>query len=277
MSVIDLDRYLRASAKLDLEGIDFDRVREHPLGESEVRCLTYMMDIETHTIVYLRDLLQTPAGRDPEVTAFLALWVYEEFWHGDALGRFLRAAGRRFTPDRTAGIRARADARAPLARAVKALAARYVPDFVALHMTWGAINELTTLTGYRRLIAATRNPVLAELLGRIVKDERRHFAFYRGQARARLAGNTRAQRLVRWALDRLWAPVGAGVRPQAETDFVIVTLFGDEGGRRAVTEMEAELGSLPGLGGMRIIRRARRRALDRWTGSPPALAVAAMI
>ena len=77
----------------------------YPLSPEEIRILTYMMDIETHTIIYLRDLLTTPAAYDPEVTAFLSLWAYEEFWHGEALSRFLQAAGERFSPDRPGEIR----------------------------------------------------------------------------------------------------------------------------------------------------------------------------
>ena len=80
MRRFELDRYLRASKRLDLIGIDFDRVSEHPLSAAEIRCLTYMMDIERHTVIYLRDLLSTSASKDPDVTAFLSLWVYEE-WH----------------------------------------------------------------------------------------------------------------------------------------------------------------------------------------------------
>jgi hypothetical protein len=34
-----------------------------------------MMDIETHTSIYLRDLLATPAAYEPDVTAFLSCWV----------------------------------------------------------------------------------------------------------------------------------------------------------------------------------------------------------
>ena len=79
----------------------------------------------------------------------------------------------------------------------------------------------------------------------------------------RLEDNTRAQKLVRWALDRFWTPVGTGVRPQEETDFVVFELFGDEGGAAAIAEMEAELSKLPGLGGMRLIRRAMARAERR--------------
>jgi rubrerythrin len=263
MREIDLAKYLRASKKLDLDGIDFDAVPAYPLSREEIRCLTYMMDIETHTVIYLRDLLTTPAAYDPDVTAFLSLWVYEEFWHGEALGRFLQAAGERFAPDRPAEIRRAAGVRDVLGTVSKMAIARALPDFVAVHMTWGAMNELSTLHGYHRVIAKTRHPVLVQLLGRIIKDERRHYAFYYNQARARLDGNARAQRLVRWALDRLWEPVGSGVRPQSETDFVILALFGDADGAAAIGEMESELSKLPGLNGMRLLRRAMARAERR--------------
>lgn len=52
-----------------------------------------MSDVESHTICYLRDLLVTPSHKDPEVTAFLTHWAYEEFWHGEALDKVLRVHG----------------------------------------------------------------------------------------------------------------------------------------------------------------------------------------
>jgi rubrerythrin len=263
MREFDLSKFLRVSRRLDLDGIDFDAVPRYPLSSEAVRCLTYMMDIETHTVIYLRDLLTTRAAYDPEVTAFLSLWVYEEFWHGEALGRFLSAAGERVEPDRPAVIRRAALTKDFLGTLGKMTAARALKDFVAVHMTWGAINELSTLKGYHRVIAKTGHPVLVELLGRIIKDERRHYAFYYNQARMRLDDNPRAQRLVRRALDRFWTPVGTGVRPQSETDFVILELFGDDEGMRAVHEMERELSKLPGLDGMRLLRRAMGRARRR--------------
>ena len=136
-------------------------------------------------------------------------------------------------------------------------------------MTWGAMNELSTLQGYHRTIAKTRHPILVELLNRIIKDERRHYAFYYNQARMRLEGNVRAQKLVRWALDKLWAPVGSGVRPQGETDFVVLQLFGDDEGMAVVREMEDELSKLPGLHGMRLMTRAMSRARRRLDATTP--------
>ena len=66
-SEFDLDKYLRASTRVDLSTVEWDRIREHPVTTDEARCLTYMMDIETHTVVFLRDLLATRASFDPEV------------------------------------------------------------------------------------------------------------------------------------------------------------------------------------------------------------------
>src|ERR671922_582324 len=115
-----------------------------------------------------------------------------------------------------------------------------VRDFVALHMTWGAINELTTLTGYHMLISRCVHPVLHQLLQRVIQDERRHFAFYRAQAKARLTGNPRAGRLVRWALNAFWTPVGAGVKTEEEVDALVLYLFADApAGREAIREIDA--------------------------------------
>jgi rubrerythrin len=274
----DLDKYLRASKKVDLEGVPWDRVKDYPLPVAEARCLAYMMDIESHTIIFLRDLLATRAAFDPDVTAFLSCWVYEELWHGEAFSRFLGEAGYELSPDgervwgdapyptrnaRNTWIRRRLGAKGYASHMATLAAAALIKDFVALHMTWGAMNELSTLSGYHRMIATTKHPVLIELLNRIIKDERRHFAFYRSQARMRLQRSAQARKVTRWALEHLWAPVGTGVRPQAETDFVIAYLFGGPDGQAVAEEIDATLGELPGLRGIRIAQKAQLEAVKR--------------
>ena len=89
----DIDKYVRNSKKLDLSFLDWDAIPEHELSDGDVMSMHYMMDIETHTVIYLRDLLATRAANDPHITAFLACWVYEELWHGEAFSDFLRAYG----------------------------------------------------------------------------------------------------------------------------------------------------------------------------------------
>jgi hypothetical protein len=148
------------------------------------------------------------------------------------------------------------------------LGSAVMDDFVALHMTWGATNELSTLTSYHRLIAKTDHPELVNLLNAIIKDERRHFAFYRAQARLRLARSAWARRLTRWAMEHLWAIVGTGVRPLSETDFVVLHLFEDGDGRSAALGLDRTMAELPGMDGSAIFRHARAEALGRAASIP---------
>jgi rubrerythrin len=279
----DLDKYLRASKKVDLSGIAWGRVKDHPLSVAEARTLAYMMDIESHTVIFLRDLLATRAAFEPDVTAFLSCWVYEELWHGEAFSRFLGEAGYDLAPDRervwndapypsrtgrNTWIRRKLGTKGYVSHVATLAAAALIKDFVAVHMTWGAVNELSTLSGYHRLIATTEHPILVELLERIIKDERRHFAFYRAQARMRLGRSSQARAVTRWALEHLWAPVGTGVRPQRETDFAVTYLFGEEEGKAAAEELDTTIGELPGLSGIRIYRDALDQSLRRMRSSP---------
>jgi len=243
-AAFDIDAYLSRSGALDLRGIDWADVPRHPVPAEAIRTLKYMQDIESHTIVYLRSLLATRAIDDPDVARFLACWVYEESFHGLALERFLAAAGHPLGPRPTPRGH-EAPAQWLETRATAALS-RLWPDFCAVHMTWGAINELTTLTGYRRLATRADHPVLSELLDRIVRDESRHFFFYYRQAEIRLQRPAVA-RVARFLVDRFWAPVGSGVQPQRELVFMARYLFSDARGRAAARKADETIRRLPGF------------------------------
>lgn len=257
----DIDTYSRLGGRLDLAGLDLEAAfGRRPLDTDALRCLQYMHDIENHTVCYLRDVLVTRAHADPEVTTFLTIWNYEEHWHGEALGRVLVAHGADAGRDRTRQVRAsrgRLDRLRPLGFiAASALAG----DIVATQMAWGAINEWSTQAGYARLAARANHPTLTELLRRVMRQEGRHIDFYATQARRRLAHSAGARRLTRFALARLWGPVGGGVRPRAEVEFVVNYLFGPPDGNAAVERVDRCVDRLPGLAGLHLIRRAR----DRW-------------
>lgn len=260
----DVERYAASAQPVKTDDIDFGAFGTHRLTEETLRCLRYMHDVESHTVCYLRDLLLTPSHRDPEVTTFLTAWAYEEHWHGAAIARVLEAHGE---PAGAARVRQhrgslpRRDRFAPYLSAIGGAVAG--SDFVALHMTWGAINEWTTAEGYRLLAERADHPVLTELLGRIRQQEARHIAFYASQARARLADSPRARRLTRWALRRLWAPVGSGVMPARETRFLIDWLLGGDAGQAAVGRVDAHVDSLPGQGGLRLMATATEHWADR--------------
>jgi hypothetical protein len=244
MAVFDIDAYLARTRALDVKGVAWADVPKHPVTAETIRTLRYMQDIESHTIVYLRSLLATRAIDDPDVARFLACWVYEESFHGLALERFLTAAGHPVGPRPTPhGHESPAQW---LETRATALLSRIWPDFCAVHMTWGAINELTTLTGYRRLAALARHPVLSELLERITRDESRHFSFYYRQAELRLSRPAVA-RVARLLVDRFWAPVGSGVQPQRELRFMACYLFSDARGRAAARKADDTIRRLPGF------------------------------
>ena len=252
-ATFDIDAYLARSGALDLTGIDWDAIPRHPVPPEAIRTLHYMQDIESHTIVYLRSLLATRAIDDPDVARFLACWVYEESFHGLALERFLAAAGHPVGP--RPSPRGHEGAAQWLEARVTALLSRMWPDFCAVHMTWGAINELTTLTGYRRLAALAGHPVLTELLERITRDEARHFFFYYRQAELRLQ-HPAAARVTRFLVDRFWAPVGSGVQPRDELRFMASYLFSDARGRAAARRADETIRKLPGFATVRL--------LDNW-------------
>jgi hypothetical protein len=280
----DIDRYLRNSKRLDLSGIDWDDIPNHPLSDGDVMSMHYMMDIETHTVIYLRDLLGTRVSHDPHITAFLSCWVYEELWHGEAFSHFLRAYGIEVPaepklpdgstsmptrPRRVHGLREQLGVGHQLSLLPTMLGSLLTRDFVAIHMTWGAINELTTLTGYYQLIRRSNHPVLHQMLHKVIQDERRHFAFYRAQAKARMTARPRAGKLVRWVLNALWTPVGAGVKSEEEVDALALYLFGDSPeGREALREIDRTVSELPGLEGLTLLEDRLDAALERARSHP---------
>ena len=133
-----------------------------------------------------------------------------------------------------------------------AVVARAWPDFVAVHMTWGAINEIATLVGYQRLAKLERHPVLTDLLTRIVRDEARHFGFYFRQA-IKLLSRPRVARATRFLVDHFWDPVGAGVQPAEETRFVVRHLFGDASGRESARDIDRTIRRLPGFADVALL------------------------
>lgn len=252
----DTASLIERSGRLDVTGIDFDAFRFRPLDSDTLRCLRYMHDIEGHTMCYLRDVLVTRAHKDPELTAFLACWVYEEHWHGDAIARVLAAHGEVAGRERLEALRRGLPRREGFRPLLFSLGSALTTHLPAVHMAWGAVNEWSTQAGYGRLAAKAEHPVLSELLRRIMRQEGRHIDFYASEARRRLAAHPRAQRLARSALRRFWSPVGAGVMPESEVSFLVLHLFRDEAGRESAKRIDRQVDRLPGLQGLHLVEEA---------------------
>ena len=255
----DIDDYKIRSDRLRWSDLDLGQFAISPLPPGALRCLRYMHDVEYHTVCYLRDLLVGPAHSDAEITSFLSFWVFEEFWHGEALAAVLEAHDETAGRQRVEAMRHRlgfAERLRPLTMMIgSTLAGR---DILAVHTAWGAINEWTTQAGYAQLARRAGHPVLSELLKRIMRQEGRHIDFYASQAERRLAASPRARRLARFALRRFWSPVGAGVMPPAETRHLARYLMDGPDGLAVARRIDRRVDRLPGLAGLGLLETSIR-------------------
>jgi rubrerythrin len=252
-----IDSYKARAGRLNLEGIDFDDFRDQPLSPAALRSLRYMHDVEHHTVCYLRDLLLTPAHQDPEITSFLSCWVFEEMWHGEAIGQVLEAHGEEAGAPRIAALRqGRRRRQAMSAFSTIGSAAFAGKAFIALHMTWGAINEWTTQAGYSRLSEKADHSTLRELLKRIMKQEGGHIDFYASEATRRLSESPKAQKLTRFALKHFWRPVGSGVMPNEEVGFLVKYLFDGAEGNAMAARIDKRVDRLPGQQDLGLLQSA---------------------
>lgn len=247
MTDFNIQRFLQLSGAVQHDDLDWELCARIGITDAEARILRYMADTETHTILYMRDLLAGYSAADPEITSFLSVWVFEELWHGRAIDRLLVTAGHPPRDDHYTQATRGAHMRETIEAVLSHIAASLTPRFIAVHMAWGAINELTAGAAYQSVERRTKNPVLAKLLNRITRQERKHFSFYYQQAEKRLLGEPRTQKLVQFALRRFWTVVGSGVGGLDNLGFIAAALFSDEDGLALLKEQEDIIRKLPGL------------------------------
>jgi hypothetical protein len=208
---------------------------------------------------------------DPVITAFLSCWAYEEMYHGEAFVRFLREYGIPVSEDRPREVRLKEGLGRVNAVMTIMFGSYLIPFFPALYLTIGAVNELSTVTGYTQLRKRTTHPVLHQILDRIIKQERTHYAFYRSQAEKLLAESAAARGATRWFLLKVFKPVGEGSPKTAEeASALAMYLFDGEDGREAVQSVDRQIHQLPGLNGVDVMQRVLDRAYALYAAAPPA-------
>ena len=253
----DVDKYAATSVAVNWADLDLEKFRDDPLPEDSLRTLRYMADVEYHTVCYTRDLLTTPSHKEADMSAFMTMWNREEFWHGEALATVLAMHGVTVDFDELKANRMKLGWKDKLDPIKQSIVGKLVgTDFVAVHMAWGAANEWSAITAYNRMAELEKDPVLAELLKRIAKQEARHVAFYTSQARERLAASKKAQVMARFALSNFWAPVGSSIMEKSEVQHVMGALMGGPDGRKGARKIDAAISGMPGLTGLTIVNDA---------------------
>jgi hypothetical protein len=253
----DIDKYAATSTNVNWSDLDLERFREHPLSAQSLRTLRYMADVEYHTVCYTRDLLTTPSHKEDDTRTFMTMWNREEFWHGEALAEVLKMHDIVVDYDATRAARLKVGWRDKLDPIKQGAIGQIIgSDFVAVHMSWGAANELSAIHAYNRMAALEEDPTLAALLKRIAAQEARHVAFYTSQARERLAKSKKAQVITRFVLKNAWSPVGSSIKEKGEVIDAMSHLMSGEQGRKAAKKIDSAISALPGLSGLRIMNHA---------------------
>jgi rubrerythrin len=247
--VSDIAQHVAVSQRVDIEDLDWELARRVGLTPREVDMLTFFADIESQTVYYFLEVAKLQVARDPELLTFLTMWNYEEYFHSHAILRLMTECGVTVesASERSTKVRAKANLKARIEDFAQTMMAKLIPTrFVALWMFWGALQECLTTQAYEEVINTTKNPVLAEMFRRIAKQERRHFAYYFGQARERL-GNKRAQRFCRYMVQRFYSPVGSGVKTEQELIEMFARLFPGDRIFEVMSYIEKRMGQLPGM------------------------------
>ncbi len=245
----------RVLSKSFLDTIPWHNVKNDSLDPGFVPVLLYMRDVEKFTELYYQQMVKGPTGRDPHIKRFLDKWSTEEPVHGDLLNRFLEEAG---YPSEDKWFE-KAKKNIPFSNRVNrklgSLVANMIgSDFAAVHMTWGAINEASTLTGYRQLWEKANHPVLTYILKAIAREEAMHTHFYWMVAKLKLERDTFPQRLTRYLVNKFWMPVGQGAKTASATNYVIKALFeGEEGVKKMDTFVTQRIELLPGMQGLKVM------------------------
>ncbi len=258
----DIEKFLTISRQLDLTGLDLEDAKKYGLNGSEVRVIRYMQDTELYTVHYMKALMETSALADEEARSFLVNWGYEECYHGRTLAKILSICGHEPSKKSVEEF-ARPRKWTEVLQDIGGRALSMISDdFIAVHMSWGAINELTACNAYTRMAELSDNPILAEVCRRIVKDERRHYAFYYQQAQRRLKAPL-ARKMAGIALKALWEPVGGSMQPREARDFVGAYLFGDAAGRACLRDIDARIAQLQGLEWFDLVSKHTNAGTDR--------------
>jgi Fatty acid desaturase len=266
-----LDWYERQPRALTTEfiaSIPWHKVKDHPLDKRLVPILLYMRDVEVLTEMYHDDLRRTPTGKDPVISKFMEKWGIEEIAHGEVLNRFLNEAGiatDNWYDELKNGITRAYKLNVRLITSLTNLVGR---KFTATHMTFGAINELSTAQGYRRLIKLANHPVLEYIVKAIIREESVHTTFYWSVARLELRKSEFTQKLARFVIDNFWVPVGQGAKSVTDANYLIGTLFGGKEGLEWVDKnITQRISQLPGFDGLTKLNE-KTREIDLLVNSP---------
>ena len=241
--------------------INWKDVKNHELNEKFIPVLFYMRDVEVLTDMYYEEMRRTPTGKDPIISKFMERWGVEEVTHGEVINRFLNEAGIETDKEWKDQVRKAVSYSYTVNNYLIGILTNLIgKKFTATHMAFGAIHEMTTGQGYRRLMTLANHPVLTEILTAIIREESAHTKFYWSMAKIELQQSKFARKIARSVIGNFYKPVGQGSLPKTKTHYLIKTLFDDDEGLDGLDRMVSNrLQKLPGFDGLTKVSDHIRR------------------
>jgi hypothetical protein len=265
------ERQPRTLTKEFIEGLPWHAVKDTPLDEKFIPVLLYMRDVEVLTDMYHRELRRTPTGRDPVIAKFMERWGVEEVTHGQVIDRFLNEAGYA-TPDdwqektMTNVPRSYHAGTYLMTTLTNLLGSR----FIATHMAFGAIHEMSTA-------GLARHPVLSRIFEAIIREESAHTQFYWNVARLELKKSEAARKIARKVVETFWRPVGQGSLAKNRTEYSIAMLFsGDDGVGQLDRTVTLRARRLPGFDDLTKVTDRISGICEKFRSKMPAAAPSAL-
>jgi hypothetical protein len=247
----DVREFARTAVGSHRAELDLDAYTARRLDPATVRTLAYLHNTERATMSHLRSVLVTATHKDARITAFLTTWAFEKFWIADALEAIVSAHDEFEKP----GIVVSAEHASPIRESI--VGNVIGTPMIGVHVSLCTVDEWITQAAYRRIGELDPHPALQAALDRILGVKVRHLDFLESQSRYRLTESPRVRRLTRKRLKRGQWPIGAATEPKAETAFFYARLFATA--PDVVNDLDEQIDSLPGQGGLTLVAKATNR------------------
>jgi hypothetical protein len=247
--------------------LDLSDLQSSPLTQDSLRAISYLRDLESATMQWLRNVLVTATHKDARVTAFLVTWAFEKFWIADALQAVVEASGYQSPPrpegPRRRSMAERAERIGPIRRALQAIVVG--PTIVAVHTTTELVDQWVTRAAYERIAEVSDNRALRSTVELILDVKARHEEFFFDESVRRLSESERAARLTRRSLRAMAWPIGAADHSDEDRTFFERYVFGNaagsSAGAAAADAIATRIAELPRIGS-RVAQTVRGRLVS---------------
>lgn len=262
-SSFDVRHFTRTAFGDHRDDVDTAAFDERPLDGPTLKAIAFMWNVERSATDTMRRILATSTAREARFTAFLTTWAFDKYWFACQLERILDTHDVDTDSPLPHG-NSRYDRRDHRLDQISRLAAPVWTTLAgepvaALHAVQGLAAVNAEIAAYNRLLELNDHQALKPVIDLLVERKRIHREFFLAEARMRLAGDTRAQRLTRGLLTHSFHPLRPGNLPAADSHWFLRFLLAEGINDGLVDTADSAVRNLPGMSQRGPLEAALRR------------------